>query len=325
MPARFLFLVLLTGSVLVAGCGGSTPIEPKFKASEDVKKLPPEIQTQIANALTKYFGTPSSPIAHPDSGLSPERVHRGPALYKYNCVHCHGTTGDGAGPTAPFLNPLPRDFRRGVFKFTSTEPNVRPTREDLIRILKNGVNYTAMPSFVLLPDDQIEALVDYVMLLAMRGRLEGLLVAYYEDEPLEEETIQEQAEKVFAEWKEASSKVVTPGEKPPFTPESVARGKDLYLQGAAQCVSCHGAEGKGAAVKDQRDDWGNSIQAADLTSGVYRGGGRPIDLYRRIHSGIKGTPMPRFGRLNENEQEKLSNEQVWDLVHFVQSLNKNRM
>ena len=38
-------------------------------------------------------------------------------LYRQHCVHCHGITGDGAGPTAQFLMPYPRDFRTGEFKF----------------------------------------------------------------------------------------------------------------------------------------------------------------------------------------------------------------
>ena len=44
----------------------------------------------------------------------------GYAIYRKNCLHCHGVSGAGDGPTAPFLYPLPRDYRKGIFKFTST-------------------------------------------------------------------------------------------------------------------------------------------------------------------------------------------------------------
>ena len=54
----------------------------------------------------------------------------GYALYRKHCLHCHGVTGDGNGPTAPFLWPRPRDYRRGMYKFTSTTGQ-KPTREDL--------------------------------------------------------------------------------------------------------------------------------------------------------------------------------------------------
>ena len=46
---------------------------------------------------------------------------RARGIYRQQCGHCHGTTGDGDGPTAALLNPYPRDYRRGLFKFKSTE------------------------------------------------------------------------------------------------------------------------------------------------------------------------------------------------------------
>lgn len=35
---------------------------------------------------------------------------KGSALYMSNCATCHGTTGDGRGPRAYFINPKPRNF-----------------------------------------------------------------------------------------------------------------------------------------------------------------------------------------------------------------------
>ena len=61
------------------------------------------------------------------------------------------------------------------------------------------------------------------------------------------------------------------------------------------------------------DIWGNQLPPRDLHRGIYRGGRRPIDIYRRIVVGIKGTPMP--GTAN-----KLQPEQVWDLVNYVLSI-----
>lgn len=37
-------------------------------------------------------------------------VAKGAAFYMSNCATCHGTTGDGRGPRAYFINPKPRDF-----------------------------------------------------------------------------------------------------------------------------------------------------------------------------------------------------------------------
>lgn len=61
------------------------------------------------------------------------------------------------------------------------------------------------------------------------------------------------------------------------------------------------------------DVWGNPQQPRDLTRGVYRGGRRPLDLYRRIHAGIKGTQMAGFGTA-------LKDDQIWDVVNYVTSL-----
>ena len=55
-------------------------------------------------------------------GQAGHQVHQagGYALYRMHCLHCHGVSGAGDGPTAPFLYPRPRDYRKGLFKFTST-------------------------------------------------------------------------------------------------------------------------------------------------------------------------------------------------------------
>jgi mono/diheme cytochrome c family protein len=55
------------------------------------------------------------------------------------------------------------------------------------------------------------------------------------------------------------------------------------------------------------------VKPRNLTTGVFRGGRRPIDIYRRIHTGIKGTPMPGAGK-------SLTDEQIWDVVNYVLSI-----
>jgi hypothetical protein len=55
------------------------------------------------------------------------------------------------------------------------------------------------------------------------------------------------------------------------------------------------------------------LDPRNLRLGVYRGGRRPVDLYRRVYSGIKGTPMPAAGNV-------LQPNQIWDLVNYVLSL-----
>ncbi len=56
----------------------------------------------------------------PGQTAATEPQEGGYALYRRHCLHCHGVSGAGDGPTAPFLYPRPRDYRKGLFKFTST-------------------------------------------------------------------------------------------------------------------------------------------------------------------------------------------------------------
>ena len=98
-----------------------------------------------------------------------------------------------------------------------------------------------------------------------------------------------------------------------------------------KCYTCHGMTGRGdgAATEDfwpkpgtnekfpnrgLHDEWGNPLKPRNLTLGQYRGGRRPVDLFRRMYAGIKGTPMPAFGGT------ALKDAEIWDLVNYVMSL-----
>src|SRR4029077_17957950 len=108
--------------------------------------------------------------------LDPALLAQGSKAYRVQCLHCHGLTGDGQGPTAPWVNPPPGDYRLGRFKFTSSsqdEGERKPRREDLLRTLREGIEGSSMPAFRLLPDNDLEALVSYVMHLSMRGEAEA--------------------------------------------------------------------------------------------------------------------------------------------------------
>jgi mono/diheme cytochrome c family protein len=115
-------------------------------------------------------------------------------------------------------------------------------------------------------------------------------------------------------------KIVKPkAPRPPADEASIARGQKLFVDQKVQCFNCHGREGRGDGLVSEedlekiQDVWGFRDRPADLTIGLFRGGGRPIDLYRRIHDGIKGTPMPAQG-------QNLNDEQIWDLVNYVRTI-----
>jgi mono/diheme cytochrome c family protein len=311
-------------------------------------------------------------------------------LYRRHCAHCHGISGDGQGPTAMLLNPYPRDYRPGVFKFKGTAREARPSNDDLRRVLHNGVPGTAMPSFALLPPDEVEALIEYVKYLSMRGQMEKALERYVDDEALEKPmdpatddalrtTIGEFMTEIAEGWKTAGEHIVTPEEgsipKSERTPDeiaaSVAKGRQLFY-GAGQCFSCHGPTGLGDGQQSGFDDWTEPLRKfveetkalpdkikttkeqiadstgpdreiaqerlqeqvrelserqaleahflairnaipRDLREGMYRGGGRPIDIFWRVATGISGTPMPAA-------PNTLTQEEIWNIVDYVHSL-----
>ena len=127
------WMPVVAAAAALAGCGESSP--PPFRLNMTnvvAKQIAPEHQQAIANILGAMFGTPDKPFAMPETGLEQKwlEMAAGPVwsdkggdkhgLYRRHCAHCHGISGDGQGPTAAILNPYPRDYRPGVFKFKST-------------------------------------------------------------------------------------------------------------------------------------------------------------------------------------------------------------
>lgn len=291
------------------------------------------------------------------------RLQFGRDLYNRHCMHCHGMSGEGTGPTSRYLNPPPRDFRLGIYKYTSTKSTDKAQNADLERTVKEGIAGTYMPSFKLLTEDEVSAIVNYVIWLSMRGETEKKLddelsLDYSKqvvaertseeggetrEEVLEElkeymeydfeDTLEFANESVAEAWEEANLEdaLVIPKEpRVPDSPESRERGRQLYLSPKTKCASCHGPQGRGNGTathdfwtnpatnekyenRGLHDIWGNQLPPRDLHRGIYRGGRRPIDVYRRLAAGIKGTPMPAFGG-------SLSEQELWDLVNFVMSL-----
>src|SRR5262249_53228507 len=151
----------------------------------DPAKLPAKDARELRGSLNGTFGYPARPAVAAETSEGEKLVRdlkldrgtltQGSALYRRHCLHCHGVTGNGRGPTGPWVNPHPRDYRRGQFKFISTSKAVadrKPRRADLVRVLSRGIDGTSMPAFGLLPENEIEALASYVIHLSLRGEVE---------------------------------------------------------------------------------------------------------------------------------------------------------
>lgn len=209
-------------------------------------------------------------------------IDHGKQLYLRECASCHGVEGDGEGPGAYILSQRPRNFQLGVFKLRSTTTGDNPTDEDLFKSITGGIAGSSgamMPSFASLPEEDRWALVAYIKKLA------GI------EEPGKPITV-------------------------PVQPDTadIALGKKVY--GRLKCADCHGSSGHGdgPSALTLEDDQKRRIWAPDLTVGRYKGGDEPQEIYKRIVTGIDGTPMPSYAA-------EATAEEVWALTMYVLSLS----
>lgn len=219
----------------------------------------------------------------------------GGKIYRRYCAGCHGDEGKGDGGSAAYLDPRPRDFSKGLFKFRSTRSGELPTDEDLFRTISRGVPGTAMPAWGEGP--------------FQLGERERWQLVYY---------VKQLGGADFGDPDFDPYKHVLPGsEQPPQTAERVAAGREIFSdEKKGGCIKCHGPNGRGngAEAGTQVDDWGDPILPADLTKGWrYKNETTPSEIFRTLSSGLNGTPMPGYG-------ETLSDVERWNLAYFVHSL-----
>jgi mono/diheme cytochrome c family protein len=335
------------------------------------KAAPADMRQQLTAELKAMYGSPAAPTVNvgddadaktmvEELRLTPAALSVGSQLYRRHCLTCHGVPGDGRGPTGPWVNPHPRDYRLGAFKFISTDPDKitdnlarKPRRADLLRTLNLGIDGTTMPSFSLLPEDQLENLVSYVIHLSIRGEVEietlKPLIASKDNPELfnaeggsDDATVATHVRfltKLFLKrWADSNKAVLQPAPYPYAADNetermaSVRRGYEIFTNSTpeahpepvkgAGCISCH--QDFGRQVNFKYDQWGTLVRPANLTSGMYRGGRRPVDLYWRVRGGIIPSQMPLV-KLTETkpgggEGDQIDGRKYWDLVNFLLAL-----
>ena len=214
-----------------------------------------------------------------DEGL----LARGRNIYLHMCVFCHGKDGNGGGSATDYLYPWPRDFRKGIFKFRSTPTGSLPHDEDLYRTIIRGVPGTSMPAWAdaLSPQDTW-ALINLIKNFSSRFKAEP------------------------------------PGEKikindpPSASPQSTARGKELFVE--QKCDNCHGQSlrGDGRLAESLMDAWKHAVFVHDITvPGHYKSGFEAKDIFRTLSTGLDGTPMESYAHLPTEDR--------WALVHYIRS------
>jgi mono/diheme cytochrome c family protein len=182
-----------------------------------------------------------------------------------------------------------------------------PTDEDLHRVIERGMPGSAMVPFGHLARTDRDALVAYVRHLTRAG-LEAQIRKQAEANgtQLSDKELKSELELMTV----PGTLVSVPADLPGSSPESVARGRALFL---SACAPCHGQTGKGDGVQEQRDDKGMPTRPRDLTRGIFKGGRDPHRLYTLFYTGMPGTPMPAI--------RDYSTPQVGDLINFVLSLS----
>ena len=110
------------------------------------------------------------------------------------------------------------------------------------------------------------------------------------------------------------------GADPGFSEDDLAEGRRLFEE-ETECLKCHGLAGRGdgQSAPTLADDWDFPIFAADLTEPWnFNGGGSAEDIYRRMRTGLDGTPMPSYS--DALESAIVTDEQLWLVAHYVRSL-----
>ena len=208
---------------------------------------------------------------------------RGKAVYERYCFGCHGENGDGKGIYAEGLNPRPRDFTKGIYKWTSGQSGTLPTDLDLMTTISEGVHGTAMPPWNAVRESDKRMVIEYIKSFSKRFQQESPGVPTFIYPP------------------------------PPETIDHIQKGKALYEK--IGCSGCHGVKGRGDGPNAQSltDDWGDPIRPANFSKGIFKTGEESWKVFRTISNGVGGTPMPSFS-------DQLKPIEIWELVYFVRSL-----
>jgi len=223
-----------------------------------------------------------------------EGTHPGKEPYDRWCAGCHGVEGDGQGPAAEWMLPRPRDFTQGIYQIRTTASGQLPTDEDILRVIDEGMPGTTMPGWEgVLSQDVRDDLVDYLKTFS----------PFFESSPAPEPLDFESA--------------------PGADAERIAEGREVYER--VECYRCHGDEGRGEgrSAPTLEDDEGLPVRAADLTANWrFNGGGSVEEIYRRMRTGLDGTPMPSQSDLIDGGV--ITAEELWSLAHYVRSLSPER-
>jgi mono/diheme cytochrome c family protein len=106
----------------------------------------------------------------PATAVARGNAAEGKKTYDLHCGICHGATGAGDGPAGLAIDPPPRNFNRGEFKFDADKNGTSGTDEDLFIVIKEGgASFGGNPVMVpwsALSDGEVANVIAYIRTLA---------------------------------------------------------------------------------------------------------------------------------------------------------------
>jgi mono/diheme cytochrome c family protein len=237
-----------------------------------------------------------------------ELVVKGKSVFTVNCASCHGMTGKGDGPAAAALNPKPRNFTEGYWRYGGGVARI-------VQTITGGSPGTAMAAFTSIPLQDRFAIAHFIRSLSPKPEPDKPEDLAWLDQFGGAKAGGEAAapasggaapagptipvEKALVLLAEASPPIGTPGD-----------GTDQSGEGAAtyasRCASCHGLAGEG----------GVRVRALGSAPYVYlatRSLGAPSSDWPTnfarfeeiVLRGIEGFVMPGNGDLTQSQLRAL--------------------
>ena len=110
----FAVLLLFTYDIIKIEWPSFMEIQPSYRPMENPLPVPERSIPVEGPIAIPGMGAPENPVEADDASLT-----RGKELFVLNCRMCHGQTGEGTGPIAPFLANKPANLTSPVVQSKS--------------------------------------------------------------------------------------------------------------------------------------------------------------------------------------------------------------
>jgi len=231
---------------------------------------------------------------------TPELIAKGKNLFAVNCASCHGNAGKGDGPAAAALNPKPRDFTSGYWKYGGGVARV-------VRTMSEGSPGTAMAAFTSIPLEDRIAIAQFERSLSPKPEEDkpedlawiGVGQGGGAKQPAGGAAVASAPSGPTMPIEKAMAMLTVP-EPPAGGPTAAAApsgpGADVYAQ---RCASCHGGAGEGGVRVRMLGSAPYAYVVTRSLSGASGDWSRDYGVFERlVIQGLPGYEMPANGDLS---------------------------